>query len=316
MKRKLLFILLIIIAVMNLNSQTNSSLSLYLRLDKQLYCSNEQIILNICVKNNSAENAEFDYYDPANGVSNNYITFQPVVFDMSGREPELIVSYKQENKNIEDVLIYLKKRKIELAPDETYTFKVNLSEIYKFELDKKYRVKTFFIPQIENGSAIEGDNELNFSIKEFRLHSKKKDNNLTTRDITPSEVVVLHLNAEKNKDWDKYLKYIQVEKFIEAYPRYMGEYLRADSEDKSIVEKKFIKHLTGYRDDYLLDFKVTGEEIETNNIAYVDAVISRFGPRYDYRYKYRYTLEIANINGIIRWQIINLEATVIKGGKK
>ena len=56
---------------------------------------------------------------------------------------------------------------------------------------------------------------------------------------------MLTLKAEKDRDWDNWIKYINVEKYINAYPEFVQKYHRANFEEKSLIEKDFIR----YRDE-------------------------------------------------------------------
>jgi hypothetical protein len=315
MKVKLIISIILVSICFGAGGWGNSNLSLYLRLDRQVYSSSDEIVLTVTVRNNSLENVFFDVYDPANDKTNDYISYRPVVYDMKGREAELIVPYKQEGKKAEDMLIFLNKRRIDLAPDECHVRKIKLNSIYKLDNDKKYRVRAFLLPDVQAGTAIESDNELSFTVKESRPFALKPDNNSAVRGLTPSEVVLLHLSAEKSKNRDNYLKYLKIEKYIEAFPDFLGKYQRADSYGRDSIEREFIAHITGYRDDYLVDFQVNKQEI-ADNISYVDAVAVRAGARINFRYRYRYTLERSPGGSGPEWVIINLEATVLKGGMK
>lgn len=292
-----------------------NTVSIFSRLDRQKYHSNEEITLEILIKNISNENIQFDVYDSSRTHYGLFTTFQPVVFDMQGREAELIVPYKQRNIPVEDILKHLHKRKVTLAPDETLKTSVDLNKLYNLETGIKYRLRSFFIPDMQDGEVLDGDNEIFFTVTEYSPHAGKQDTNVSSRNLEPAEIVLLHLSAEKNNNRDNYIKSLQIEKYIQAYPEYMRSWLRADNVKKAEIEKEFIRKITGPRDDYLLDFKITGEEI-VDDIAYVDVIVTRFSPRVNHTFEYRYTLEKISGHGIVQWLIIDLEATFMKGGKK
>jgi hypothetical protein len=290
-------------------------LKVHLRMDKKIFYSDEDVVLSICVKNVSERKNYFDVYDTSDSESGKYVTFQPLVIDARGRDVELIVSYKIQNRKINELIRGLDKRMVELAPGEIFVHLINLKDIYKLDINKLYRLKSLFYPSFDSGAdgAITSDNELAFKIIEEKRYNKPTQVDNWTRNLSPQEVILLTLSAEKNKNWANYLKYINIEKYINAYPEFVQKYLRANYEEKSNVEYVFIKYITRERDDYLLDFKIMKEEIEkSKKIAYVDVMEDRFGIRATYRYRYRYTLEQYKS----MWLIIDEEATVMKGVKR
>src|SRR4030042_5869901 len=90
-------------------------LQVHLRMDKKTFYSEEAVILQVCVKNISERKNYFQVYDASAGESALYITFQPLVFDMSGREAETRVPYKVENRDISGLIKVLEKRRVERA---------------------------------------------------------------------------------------------------------------------------------------------------------------------------------------------------------
>ena len=288
-------------------------LRVFIRMDKSTYFADEDVIVQICVKNESERKNYFEVCDTSDRESGNYTSFQPVAYDMMGREAEIVVPYKVQNKNINDIVRNLDKRTVELAPGETFIHAVNLKDIFAFKLNTPYRLQSLVYPSIEEGIMIKSDNELLFKIIEEKRSNKPSEIDAIKRIVMPKEVISLTLTAEMNKDWDNYIKYIDIEKYINAFPEFIQIYERANFDDKSRIEKDFIRHLTRDRDDYLLSYNIIKQEIENNRkIAYVDVETSRFGIRWSHRYRYRYTLEqYKNM-----WLITDLDATAIKGVKQ
>ncbi|MBN2159807.1 MAG: hypothetical protein JW807_10455 [Spirochaetes bacterium] len=282
-------------------------------MDKRSYYSDDDVILSVCVQNESERNNYFIVYDSSGSDSSNYTTFQPVVFDMNGREAEITVPYKIENRNPGELLKGLERRMVELAPREIFIHTIHLKELFNLKLNTSYRVRSLFYPAFEENTVLASDNELAFTIIENRRYVKSSEVDAVNRNLSPKEVMLLTLKAEKDRDWANWLKYFNIEKYINAFPEYVQKYYRADFEEKSAVEKDFVKYLTRERDDYLIDFKILKEAVEKDrNIAYVDVVVDRFATRMTYRYKCRYTLEqYKNL-----WLITDEEATVMKGVKR
>jgi len=279
-------------------------------LDKKSYFSDEDIVLKICIKNISKEKQSITIYDCNKCPSSNYTTFQPVIYDMQGREAEIIVPYKLENRALSEVIKELEPRQIQLAPNEMFIYSVNIKTIYNLKEKSDYRVKSFFFPDFKENKVILSDNELKFKIAKTRIDIKRLKKKGREIANTPIEIILLILNAEKSKKRDRFVKYINIEKFINSYSNYIGKYNRADDEEKLIIEKDFIKFLLRDRHDYILDYHILREEIDTENkTAYVNVIVDRFGVKITDRYKYRYTLEKAkNL-----WLVTDLEATIMKG---
>jgi hypothetical protein len=288
-------------------------LRVHIRMDKRSYYSDDDVVLSVCVQNVSERKNYFIVYDSSDSESSNYTTFQPVVFDMNGREADLTVPYKIENRDPGELARGLDRRMVELAPGETFTHTIHLTELFNLKLNTPYRLQSLFYPAFEENTVIKSDNELTFTIIETRRYVKPSEVDAVVRNLSPKEVMLLTLKAEKDRDWENWLKYFNIEKYINAFPEFVQKYYRANFEEKSGIEKDFVKYLTRERDDYLLDFKILRESVEKErNIAYVDVVVDRFATRMTYRYKCRYTLEqYKNL-----WLITDEEATVMKGVKR
>jgi hypothetical protein len=285
-------------------------LQVHLRMDKKFFYSDEAVYLQVCIKNISERKNYFEVYDFNDYASSLYTTFQPMVYDMNGREAEIIVPYKMENKNVSDFIRGLDKRLVELAPGEIFIHTVNLKELYDLHLNTAYRVQGLFYPSFDEQNFLKSNNELTFKIIEAKQYNKPSQVDAVARTISPKEVILLTLKAEKDREWNNWLKYVNIEKFINAFPEFVQKYNHANFEEKSQIEKEFIRFVTRERDDYLVDYKILRESVEKDKkIAYVDVVVDRYGIRVPYRYKCRYKLEqYKNL-----WLITDEVATVMKG---
>jgi hypothetical protein len=285
----------------------------HLRMDKKIYYADEDVALHIHVKNISEKKNYFEVYDSLGNESSNYTTFQPIVFDMKGREAEITVPYRIEKRDLADIVRGLEKRMVELGPGESFVHTINIKDLFTMNLNTTYRVQSLFYPAFEENSIVKSDNELSFKIVEQKRLNKPTEVDSIERGISPKEVILLTLKAEKDRDWDNWIKFINVEKYINAFPEFVQKYIRANYEEKSQIEKDFIKFATRDRDDYLVNYRIIREAVEKDRkIAYVDVIEERFGIRWTYRYKYRFTLEqYKNL-----WLITDEEATVMKGTKK
>ena len=269
--------------------------------DRLSFESNSPVILDIRVKNISDKKESFYIYDAV------YTTFQPVVYDMRGREAEIIVPYRLKQIEIDKVIKKQRPRVITLSTNEAIIHSINLKKIYNLKADSMYRVKGFFFPRVKNSMAIPSENILTFKILESAAIVRKSGIRKIHHTILPSEIILLVLTAEQNGDWDKYIKYFKLENYINAFPNFVKIYNSADDKKRLKIIENFIKFISRKRSDYILSFNVLSESVfkESNN-AYVEVEVKRYGPRKPFAYKYRYTMQRYNNF----WLIIDVEATV------
>ncbi len=322
------FFFALIISV-DADSRDAGVFSVLLHLEKQKFHSSEDIMLNIQIKNITGGEVSFfiydspmrsDIFDKARGDNADYTTFKPVVYDMKGRSAELIVPYIVTGKSANETLSWMKKREISLGAGETFMHTQNLKRIYNFEPGKNYRLKLHFFPfigeQDDEAKILVSSNELSFNVVNDRAYMPYKAKVAGDVRLTPAEVVLLLLNAEKENQWERSLKYIDLDKFIHSYPDYSRKYDLADDYDKKIIEKDFVRFLVGRKNDYLVDYRITGEEFDnTGLVSYVTVDAYRNSMIRTQRVKYVYRLE-KNNEGDYLWLVSGLEASITKGEKR
>lgn len=290
----------------------NRDFKVFLVLDKLAFEENEKILLHINIKNIADNIREFKIYDTV------YTSFRPVVYDTDGRELENIVPYRLKNRNISDVIKDADTRIIRLSDNETFSYTVDLKKLYKIDNKGNYRIKAFFSPDAADSFSLISDNQLNFKVlkKSDVMYSgiaKIRRFVSPERALSASEVISLFLKAEKENNWDNYFKYIDVEKYINAYPDYVRIYKQAvkdnNIEEKEKIILEFVNFLKEKRTDYIISYRVLDEFVNKNDDYYVEALVKRFGPDNPFIYRYKYSLEkFKNI-----WIITDIEATVVKG---
>ncbi len=308
--------------------ETNA-FSVYLYLEKQKFHNSEDIMLSIQVKNVTNDEIAFyiydspqrtDLFDKARGDDADYTTFKPVVFDMKGKNAELIVPYIITGKDKLETVSWMKKREVKLGAGETFMHTQNLKRIYNFEAGKNYRLKLHFFPFIgdveDEKKVIISSNELSFKVindKVYMPYHAKTPGGVT---LTPSEVILLLLSAERDNQWERSLKYIDIDKFIHSYPDYSRKYDLADDYEKKLIENEFIRFLVNRKNDYLVDYRIINEEIDNNGLtSQVTVDASRNGMIKSERVKYVYRLEKSNENDYL-WLVSGIEASITKGGRK
>jgi len=303
--------------------------SVILHLEKQKFHNSEDIMLNIQIKNVTDDEISFfiydspkrsDIFDKARGDNADYTTFKPVVFDMKGRNAELIVPYITTGNTAKETISWMKKREVKLAAGETFMHTQNLKRIYNFEADKNYRLRLHFFPFIgdaaDENKVVVSSNELSFKVINDKAYMPFQAKDPGGVKLTPSEVVLLLLSAEKESRWERSLKYIDIDKFIHSYPDYSRKYDIADDYDKKIIEKDFIRYLVNRKNDYLLDYRIINEELDsTGLVSYVTVDASRNSMIRTQRMKYVYRLEKNNETDYL-WLVSGLEASITKGEKR
>ncbi|HRX17263.1 MAG TPA: hypothetical protein P5123_13180, partial [Spirochaetota bacterium] len=132
-----------------------NSFSVYLKMEKLKFYNSEDIILHVVIKNITDEVASFYVFDPPGredmfnrerGDTADYNTFKPVVYDMTGRNAELIVPYMASGSDLKETLSWMTRREIKLGPGESFTRSLNLGKMYRLQSDTDYRVKLHFFP--------------------------------------------------------------------------------------------------------------------------------------------------------------------------
>ncbi|HOP62155.1 MAG TPA: hypothetical protein PK358_02800 [Spirochaetota bacterium] len=329
-KSAIILALIILAAGMNyLYSMEARSFRVYLSMDKLKYYNSDEIILNIRIKNITDDPAAFyvydspdriDIFDRARGDTADYTTFKPVVYDMNGRDAELVVPYITGEKNKTETLSWMVKREIKLGPGETFIHKQNLRRIYDILPERRYRLKMHFFPFIgdrENENfVVVSSNEIKFRVSRDRSYQAYKDKDSGSVMLTPGEVVLLLINAEREKSFEKAVKFLDIDKFIHSYPDFSRRYDISDDLEKKNIEKEFIRYLINRRDDPLAEYRIVSEEIEESGlVAHVSVEAKREGLIKPARYRYLYRLEKNSKNDYI-WLVAGLEALVIRDIRK
>jgi hypothetical protein len=238
---------------------------------------------------------------------------------MNGRNAELIAPYIISEKNSRETISWMKQRTIKLGPGETLMHNQNLRRIYNFNAEKNYRLKLHFFPYIgdadDENKMVISSNELSFKIVHDKIYAPAAEKNVNDIRLNPSEIISLLLGAEKDNQIERSFKYVNIEKFIYSYPNFSRKYDIADDYDKKVIEKEFIRSFVNKKNDYLVDYKIVNEEIDsTGLVSYVTVDASRSSMIKTQRLKYIYRLEKDSKNDYL-WLVSGLEASIIRGGK-
>ncbi len=253
------------------------SFRVHLRMDRFSFNDDEAIKLQVCVQNNAFRREYYKSYDM------DYITFQPVVYNSAGREAEILVPHRLANISTDEAVKGRDPRIIALGRNEIMTHVIDLRKIYKLDGHDEYRVKVFFVPDPGKQYAVPGDNILRFKVSRSDVFTawgkgpiREPRRDRTEFSISPREVVMLFLTAEKERNWENHLKYIRMDGYINSFPNYGKLYNAADDSEKLKIEDEFINFLKSDRGDYIIDFSVDRENIvQGKGIAYVDSHVQQ-----------------------------------------
>ena len=333
MKKNILFIIIILFMFIsgenNLFSKDTHAFSVHIRTDRLKYYNNDEIMLNISIKNITDEPVVFYVYDPPNridifnrerGDTADYTTFKPVVYDMNGKNAELVVPYIISEKDKTETLSWMIKREIKLGRGETFTHAQNLRRIYNILPEKNYRIKLHFFPYIgdkdDENQVVVSSNEIKFKVTRDKAYAPFQPKDPNSVRLNPSEVVLLLINAEREGNVERAIKYLDIDKFIHSYPDYSRRYDISDDTDKKNIEKEFIRFLINRKTDPLSDFRIVSEETDSAGlVSFVSVEATRKGLIRPGRYRYVYRLE-KNAETDYIWLVAGLEALVIRDVRK
>ncbi len=285
------------------------NLTVHLSIDTESFNYNEPVILHISIRNTSAKISSFEIYEDSNTDSPDFTTFQPIVFDLAGREAENIISYRKENRSTAEIIKKMSRRKVSIGANEIFTHSVDLKKVYNLH-GGTYRVRSYFIPDFSQRQIIYSTNELVFRIVKEDKEPFGKKATPEERLITPGEIVMLSLEAEKRGHWQKMFKYINIEQYIYSFHDFVRPYNNGGPKERIEILEKFRRFLARHRHDYIVHFSIISEELEKDEkYAVVNTIVERYGVRKNERFKYMFRLEKRrNI-----WLINAVEATVLKG---
>ncbi|HRX16765.1 MAG TPA: hypothetical protein P5123_10660, partial [Spirochaetota bacterium] len=165
MKAKLIFLMLVLslfAAQMSADTAT-SGLVPTVSLKRATFHDVRYIQAEIIVQNRGKEPASFIVYDKP------YTTFQPVVYDVNGREAPVRVAYRLTGLRADQVLGGVASRTILLVPGEKYSCSVNLADYYEFAHGREYKVRLLFLRDAAGKEARLGGNIARLSVSRERL---------------------------------------------------------------------------------------------------------------------------------------------------
>lgn len=250
-------------------------------------------------------------------------TFQFHLEDATGRELQPLPMNLDEEEPVRD-LAGNAVREIILSPGETFEKTIDLGRYYRLDQGRDYRLCAYFVPDPEQELTIRSKGWLRLRLeKSHPLQTAYGDTPPVSAasGISPEETVYLFLSAELKKNWQNYLKYLDLPRFVTSYDRFALRYASSSDTARPAVLSEFAGFLTSRSADVLKRFKITrtdyarspeGETTERGN-AKVTVLADRDDQGFRVRYEYVYTLAPAEDRGF--WKIIHVQARVVRQGQ-
>jgi len=286
-----------------------------IKLSKAHYHFGDEIALTFSVTNTGKEAVRI--YP----VEKDFTTFQIVVTDENDEKARRmddmklqssVVSRKSSIVNLAGDAV----KEIILNSDETYSKKLQLTDLFDLKPGKKYFVQGYFYPKFqEENLFLKSRNTAFFHLekrKEEQFVPKLPSGDLNAEGISPEETIFLFLAAEMKKNWENYFKYINFNDYILSYDRFSREFTDSEPESKQVVIESFKRYLTESKSGTLKYYKVISANKINSSISKVNVYIEREQDRVPARYEYQYTLKKSDENQSQFWKISNLIVKVRK----
>lgn len=286
-----------------------------LKLKDNFFENGEDIKLDFTVKNFGKEPIRI-----FPGIED-YKTFQLVVTDENDdtvliREDIRIKDKKQEKRSRIVNLTGNTIKEVVIHPNESFTRRFHLNELFQLEPGKKYYITGYFYPNhSEDKTAfLKSQNIAHFYLNKSKQekHKKFQDSEIQTDGITPEEIIYLFLGAEMKKNWKNYFKYIYFPEYILSYSKFAKEYASQDDESKELVIEEFKNYLTESKAGRLKNYKVLSSQQISPNLTRVNVLVEREQNRATARYEYFFTLKKNESTQKGFWKITGLVAKVKK----
>lgn len=326
MKYKLLFVFFIFIFSIKSQSFRNvhgsftiddiqKGISFEIFLDRNLYEESETIPIYFKVKNIGYETFRFylqqDYNtsfgleiinERGEDISSQLKISYTKEFDLSSIQKNKIEDL--EGNPVKEILLHpeeelVKTYYITRIPSGNYTL---IGYFKPIPFDPRYEKNLRFISK--NSVQI-------FIQKEKSVYKFEDEIDLQKEAIpSPAETIYLFLMAEYHKNWDNYLKYIELKEFIFSYEFFSNQYENSNPKEKQNLLNKFKKFLTNQNVDPLLSFKIKKVEYLEKDQAKVFVEVKRGTLNYKVLYLYEYFLKKKQV-----WKITGVLVSILKKNK-
>ena len=215
-------------------------------------------------------------------------------------------------------------KEVILHPGEAFTRTIRLDRLYRFRAGEEYRIVGYFYPDPRRTFFVRTANVVRLRIDRARSPVRRavlpeEFFNDAIPEVSPEETVYLFLSAEIRRNWENYLKYLDLRKFVLAYDRFASRYAAAPDYNKPEVLREFQRFLTRNPTDSLKYFRITKKEFERGDEGstkddgrvFVSVRAERQTRGYSVVYNYRYTLERDRRRPGF-WRIVYVTAGVVR----
>ncbi len=285
-------------------------IKVFLSFDRRSYRMNEPIDALITVRN--AGDRPFKFKICSKTYKTFFFTVRTPKNQALPLKPKFSIEVERAVVNPDDV------RVIELLPGESFSREVDISKWFDFRNAGYYIVSAVFSPDLR------ADEMSGVRASRFKLLVKppveverriKKEQIERVEELEkavkspPYEGVAHMLNARKVKDWEAFFVHLDLEKLLNAFPRFKSAYESAPTGEARIkVLKSFEDYLKTYWSDRIEDFSVFKSVIERDKAVVMCDVVYRYRRL---RYKIRYTYYLyKTYDG--RWLVYDYTALNLK----
>ncbi|MBW7858368.1 MAG: hypothetical protein H3C43_08770, partial [Leptonema sp. (in: Bacteria)] len=263
-----------------------------LQLSKTVYSEDEPISVTFKISNQGHRTVRLYPFSPESR------SFQFEVLDKNGKElsSDETKFYDENDDVLENNIVDLagdRVREIQLQPGESFERRIFLDRHYRLN-PGQYRVSGFFLPDARHDILLRTVNRLELRIekKKSRFLFEERDDTLTTAaGPDAEETVYLFLSAEMLGKTDRYLKYIDLRKYILSYDMFARQYVRASKQKQEEVLQRFADYLKSGPVDPLRRFRIIKSTSETDTRYRVDVIALRSSGNYRVEYLYNYYLD-------------------------
>ncbi len=255
-------------------------------------------------------------------------SYQFLVLDKNGRELPVKMNYesvRRREKGEHHILTLEREpvKEIILEPGESFERKIFLNDYYDLSPDQEYRLTGYFYPDARHDFAVKTENRIRLfvdrrspDLRDLKGSSGSSDSEKPY--LSPEETVHLFLSAELSRNWNQYLKYLDLESFILAYDRFAYRFSGADEKGRYVILEEFRDFLRN-PPSRLLRYRITGTTYEKRSDgspipdgrSYVRVNAERYSDGVRTRYEYIYTLE-KNIEAEGFWKILHTDARILR----
>ncbi|EHQ04771.1 hypothetical protein Lepil_0060 [Leptonema illini DSM 21528] len=288
-------------------NDVNRNIKVNLWLEKTVFKEDEPIAILFRITNAGHRTVRLYPFTPEER------SFQFEVLDRNGRElgDDPARRFDPDDDVLENHPVDLagdRTREIQLQPGETFERRLYLDRHYDLK-PGEYRVSGLFLPDARHDIMLRTVNRLKLRIEKRTSPFVYDEAENTAVEAGPDaeETVYLFLSAEMAGKTEKYLKYVDLRKFILSYDMFARQYLRSSKQQQEVVLQRFAEYLKSGPTDPLRRFRILRGVQETPDRMRVDVLALRSSGSYRVEYMYNYYLDRAPGS---QWKITSVVAAV------